>query len=205
MEETLPELDLFLLTHLHSDHYDPEVIRLIAGKRRPRFVVPEPLVSTVREETGLHEYQIISVREGECIEWGGATVRAHPSPHGGMRHNFGYVLEVGGRRIVFTSDVRDYRIAWLPDLGGVDVLCLNLWIGRDRALTFSPEMMEEVCQFIARLRPGRVLFCHLYEVSRTPENGWTYVHAGLLQDRLLTLAPQVRCYAPYLGEGVSIR
>ncbi|MBI4530193.1 MAG: MBL fold metallo-hydrolase [Candidatus Latescibacteria bacterium] len=204
INDALPDLNLFLLTHLHGDHYDPEVIQLIARRKRTTFILPEPVMSRVIEETGLREDQILPIREGECRQFAGGTIEAYQVPHGGVKCNFGYLLETEGKRIVFSSDIRDYSTGWLPNLGNVDLLCLNLWLGRDQGLKFSLHVVEEACQFIASIRPRRVLFYHLYEVSRTPENGWTYVHAGLVQDRLLTLAPEIRCYAPYWGEGVTI-
>jgi hypothetical protein len=55
-----------------------------------------------------------------------AAILAYATPHGGLRPNLGYALEVAGRRILLTSDEQVYCLDGVPDLGAADVLCLNL-------------------------------------------------------------------------------
>jgi len=193
-----------MLTHLHGDHYDAQLIRFIEQRGKTAFLVPSPLVERIRQECDLEKAHIKPISDRETVQIGGLQLRAFRTRHVNIPDSFGYVLDVGQERMVLPGDIRDYATNGLPALERVDCLLFNVWLGRQRALSFDPTWIEAACTFIAHFLPRRVLFSHLYDVSRPPEDAWTFIHAGWLQDRLLTVLPETRCYTPYLGEPVSL-
>jgi len=118
---------LVLVTHKHGDHFDPDVLRELAGQHN--VVITTPLVAE-----SVPSCDAVMLVNGESHVLGDLRVTAVPayntSPerleyHPRGRDN-GYLLERGGVRVYISGDTED--IPELADLAPVDAafLCVNL-------------------------------------------------------------------------------
>ena len=133
----LPPIDLIVLSHAHFDHFDQATLRALEGSGTK--VITAPSTSDL-----LRVKRYSSVRElnwGESIEVGPAKLRALQVSHWGARiqtdthrgYN-GYLIETGGRRIVFGGDTaytdsfRAVRGARAVDLAIMPIGAYDPWI-----------------------------------------------------------------------------
>ncbi len=64
--------------------------------------------------------------------------------------------------------------------------------------------MSDFCRFVTDFDADNVVFAHLHEVSRDPDNYWSYMHAGLIMDHLLMLKPEIHAVALRTGQKVTL-
>ncbi|HEY3974034.1 MAG TPA: MBL fold metallo-hydrolase [Candidatus Sulfotelmatobacter sp.] len=124
----LPKADLVIITHIHADHMDPELIKEVS-KAGTEILAPPSVVATVTTAK--------PISNGETKQWEGWTIEAvpaynlkrGPSPgqlfHPRGRDN-GYVLTYGGKRFYFSADTEN--IPEMRALKNIDVafVCMNL-------------------------------------------------------------------------------
>jgi L-ascorbate metabolism protein UlaG (beta-lactamase superfamily) len=103
----LPEIDLVVLSHAHMDHFDIPTLRLLENPRTT--VVTAPKTSDLLRPRRYREVR--EMHWGERVRVGAAEVCALEVRHWGARMRTdtyrgynGYLLEVGGYRIVFGGD-----------------------------------------------------------------------------------------------------
>ena len=122
----LPKIDLLLLSHAHFDHLDrPTLARLPKN-------IPVVTASQTRDlVSDLGFRRIAELRWGESIQLGPLNVTAHEVAHWGARtffdHHRGYnayVLEAGGRRVLFGGDTA-YQTRF-DEVGPVDLAILGI-------------------------------------------------------------------------------
>ncbi|WP_224813494.1 MBL fold metallo-hydrolase [Hasllibacter sp. MH4015] len=131
----LPEPDLVLITHEHSDHYDEATLAAI--RQTDPHVIANPAVHGRLADATNSE----AIANGQETIWGGVLVQAIPAynttegrlnfhPEG--RDN-GYVLDLGGFRIYISGDTED--IPEMRALEGIDLafVCMNLPFTMDAA------------------------------------------------------------------------
>ena len=105
--EELPPIDLVLLSHAHMDHFDlPSLRRLENTATHVVTAVKTADLLRTRRYRAVHE-----LRWNATVQAGAAEVKAIQVAHWGARMRSdvyrgynGYVVEVGGRRIVFGGD-----------------------------------------------------------------------------------------------------
>jgi ribonuclease BN (tRNA processing enzyme) len=121
-------LDAVLLTHLHSDHvvdlfqlvisswhqardrpqriYGPEgTRRFVEGLMalwRPEL--EQRIAHELRPSTAALEVEVTEIGEGEVLRLDEMTVRAVAVDHFPVKHAFGFVIDAGGTRVVFSGD-----------------------------------------------------------------------------------------------------
>ncbi|MEQ8655836.1 MAG: MBL fold metallo-hydrolase [Hyphomicrobiales bacterium] len=80
--EALPEPDIVLVTHAHTDHMDPETLGPLA-RRFPDlpFVVPRSKRDLARERIGLHANLILVSDQETLSPLSGLTLRVLPAAH----------------------------------------------------------------------------------------------------------------------------
>jgi len=126
----LPQADLILITDIHGDHLDPDLIKA-ESKAGTEIIAPAAVAKTVTTAK--------VIGNGEKTTWGAWTIEAIPmynttasrGPKPGMvfhekgRGN-GYVLTYGGKRFYFSGDTEG--IPEMRALKNIDVafICMNL-------------------------------------------------------------------------------
>src|SRR5580704_15521846 len=124
----LPQADLILLTDIHGDHMDPDLIKKVS-KEGTEIIAPPAVVKTVTTASPLSN--------GEKKTWGGWTIEAIPmynltrGPEAGKLYHDkgrgnGYVITYGGKRFYFSGDTE--AIPEMTSLKKIDVafICMNL-------------------------------------------------------------------------------
>jgi L-ascorbate metabolism protein UlaG (beta-lactamase superfamily) len=126
----LPQADLILITDIHGDHLDPDLIKA-ESKSDTNIIAPAAVAKTVTAAK--------VIGNGEKTTWGDWTIEAipmynttasrGPAPgklfHDKGRGN-GYVLTYGGKRFYFSGDTEG--VPEMRALKNIDVafICMNL-------------------------------------------------------------------------------
>jgi L-ascorbate metabolism protein UlaG (beta-lactamase superfamily) len=126
----LPQADLILITDIHGDHLDPDMIKA-ESKGSTDIIAPAAVAKTVTTAKVLGN--------GEKTTWGAWTIEAIPmyntTPTRGPKpgtvfhekgRGNGYVLTYGGKRFYFSGDTEG--IPEMRALKNIDVafICMNL-------------------------------------------------------------------------------
>jgi L-ascorbate metabolism protein UlaG (beta-lactamase superfamily) len=135
----LPKADLILITDIHPDHLDPNLIKEVS-KEGTEIIAPAAVAKTVTTA------KVIS--NGETTTWGAWKIEAIPMYNltrgpapGKLYHDKGrgngYVLTYGGKRFYFSGDTEN--IPEMRALKNIDVafVCMNL------PYTMTPEEAAE--------------------------------------------------------------
>ena len=116
LPEEVPQLDVVLCTHSHSDHIDPETIPILAKNHSECvFVVPKAVQEKAAQFVAAKQ-QLLPINAGERIELGeGISVEAIPAAHEeitvnerGEHYFLGYILKVGAMTIYHSGDCTPY-------------------------------------------------------------------------------------------------
>lgn len=189
-------IDYALVTHLHRDHYDPEVLAFLAKFFDTKISVPRGLMDRIRGETSIRN-NLLPLEPNRCVDLTSSlAVLPFESPHGETL-NYGYALHDRERRIVITSDIRDYSTASVPESGkGADVMVFNMWFGSFRANNPDAGLVRDAADYILRARPERIVFNHLYDTGRDPRDIWQDAHCRLIAE-MLGWEPERFCIPDY--------
>jgi L-ascorbate metabolism protein UlaG (beta-lactamase superfamily) len=149
----LPSADLILITDIHGDHMDPNLISTVS-KAGTEIMAPAAVAKTVTQAS------VIS--NGETKTWNGWTIEAIPmynltrGPAPGKLYHTkgrgnGYVLTYGGKRFYFSGDTEN--IPEMRALKNIDVafVCMNL------PYTMPP---EEAAEAVKAFHPKVVIPYH---------------------------------------------
>ncbi len=210
----LAELSFVLLTHEHKDHLDIELIRSL--RHLPvTWIVPEAMLSQVRNHAGLRDQQVVIPKPLQPIEIKGIRItpfdgmhwekpaRGDPGQPRGVPAT-GYLVEFAGKRWLFPGDTRTYDASYLPALGNVDGLCAHVWLGRNHAADARPPELEAFCRFCLDLHPGQVVLTHLQEFGRAAEDHWDKEHARLLLQKMGELCADLPIVPALMGGSFSL-
>ena len=124
----LPPADLILITDIHGDHMDANLITAVS-KPGTEIMAPPAVVKTITSA--------MPISNGETKKWNGWTIEAIPMYNltrgpgpGKLYHDKGrgngYVLTYGGKRFYFSGDTEN--IPEMRALKNIDVafVCMNL-------------------------------------------------------------------------------
>jgi L-ascorbate 6-phosphate lactonase len=166
----LPELDVALSSHKHSDHFDPETLPALLEGSRTLLVIPEA-IRDYALGLGLPEERIAGLVAGQTFERAGFRIRAVASAHEGLdtdgagRHLYlGYVIESEELRVYHSGDTLAYP-GLVESLGRqpFDVLFLPI-NGRDPSRGVAGNMTaREAVELAGRMRP-RFVVPHHYDM-----------------------------------------
>jgi len=149
----LPQADLILITDIHGDHMDPDLIKA-ESKAGTDIIAPAAVAKTVTTAK--------VIGNGEKTTWGAWTIEAIPmynmtrGPAAGKffhdkgRGN-GYVLTYGGKRFYFSGDTE--ATPEMRALKNIDVafICMNL------PYTMTP---DEAADAVKAFKPKVVIPYH---------------------------------------------
>jgi L-ascorbate metabolism protein UlaG (beta-lactamase superfamily) len=149
----LPPADLILLTDIHGDHMDTNLIGKVS-KADTQIIAPPAVVKTVTNAQ--------PISNGESRDWGGWKIEAVPMynmkrgpSEGKFFHDKGrgngYVLTYGGKRFYISGDTE--AIPEMAGLRNIDValMCMNL------PYTMPP---EEAAEAVKSFHPRIVIPYH---------------------------------------------
>jgi L-ascorbate metabolism protein UlaG (beta-lactamase superfamily) len=149
----LPQADLILITDIHGDHLDPDMIKSLS-KAGTEIIAPPAVVKTVTTAS--------PISNGETKKWGAWTIEAIPMynltrgpAEGKLFHDKGrgngYVLTYGGKRFYFSGDTEN--IPEMRALKNIDVafVCMNL------PYTMTP---DEAAEAVKAFHPKVVIPYH---------------------------------------------
>ena len=151
------DVDLFITTHSHADHADPETIRRVRKNGATRFIGPFDSIR-IFQECGVPVDLCQLIHPGESLELGGSVVVqatfALPTDDTDLNHTGVLVRFANGLTFYSTGDTAyaERLSALLPT--GVDVcaICIN---GGYHNLT-----VPEAAEIVRLIRPRVVVPCH---------------------------------------------
>lgn len=120
--EEFGNVDLIAVTHLHSDHFDPEAIKKAFGDE---IIVLVPVEGAeIARQKGLKNVR--GVNREETVEHKGMRVTAVHSSDGVGDPQVAWVVEADGRRIIHCGDTLWHGQWWniARQLGPFDAACL---------------------------------------------------------------------------------
>jgi len=98
------DADLFLSTHSHADHLDPDLLPIVA-KNEKTFFVGSPDCEEFYQQNKLSKERYVLLKEGEDWESKGVRIRAIFADHGELAPDAnGLLIEVDGMTIYLTGD-----------------------------------------------------------------------------------------------------
>ena len=214
----LPQISYLFLTHAHDDHMDLQTLSHFAGLKT-KIVVPQFLeVQALSDATGLKEQQFVRVMENQPVRLGEMTVLPFPSFHmrtnGNGEREYGYLIDVQGKRLLFPGDIRDYQKAlkWFSQdhikqtFADLDAVFANLWLGDKCACDPAAwkELIAPFCNLYGEIHAKKTFLCHLYEVGRSPDSMWSLMHAGAVMDRLAVQYGLLNVIPAEIGKSYSL-
>ncbi len=163
------DVDLVLVTHRHGDHFHPAPVAAhLRANPRARLVTSKQVIDSLRgrlEPNAAIESRLLArtmapgARRREVID--GIGIELLGLPHGGRRHraveHLGYVVELGGRRVLHVGDTDITEAAFAPfrlDTARIDVALLPVW------MVTSREGQRVIERWI---RPRQVVAIHVGE------------------------------------------
>lgn len=203
--EDLKKLKYFFITHRHVDHYDMNLISSLKDTDIV-WIIPDFVAQEEIDKMGLREEKLIRAKKDESFDLDFGTVTPFESQHfritGEGIEEYGYIFDTKDKkRIVCPGDVRRYEKDLFRDFGKVDTLIMHVWLGGKNAENYPFEpYASDLAKFAAGINPDKIIFGHLNEFKRTPDEMWTYMHAGLVSAYIKALKPDTKIVAPYTGD-----
>jgi L-ascorbate metabolism protein UlaG (beta-lactamase superfamily) len=140
----LPKADLILVSHEHSDHFDPATIMNISKSETKMVLTPicaaklkDGIVLKNGEEMTADGVRIEAVPAYNIINMRRPGVPFHPKGDGN-----GYILTLGDKRIYLAGDTEN--IPEMKVLGRIDVAFLPMNV----PYTMSPEMVADAARMV---------------------------------------------------------
>lgn len=157
LQATEVEADLYLITHHHADHLDPDALPIILQRKETYFVIAPDCVAFF-EEQHVPAARYTVVREGDQFEWEGILIRAIYADHGELAPDaIGYLLETEDLKLYHAGDTA-LRIEEITKSlsGSVDVMIAPI------NGTYGNMIAKEALQLAAALKPSILIPCHFW-------------------------------------------
>jgi L-ascorbate metabolism protein UlaG (beta-lactamase superfamily) len=160
-------VDLVLVTHRHGDHFHPAPMAAhLLANPRATLVTSQQVIDSLRAipagrtlpaSRWLARTTAPGTRRREVVN--GVAIELLGLPHGGARHrhveHLGYIVELGGRRVLHVGDTDVSDAAFAPfrlDTARIDVALLPAWM-------MTSESGRRVIE--QRIRPRQIVAIHM--------------------------------------------
>ncbi|CAL1518456.1 MBL fold metallo-hydrolase [Chitinophaga sp. MM2321] len=169
--------DLYLCTHHHADHFDPDTIPVVA-KNETTFFVTAPDCETLLNELNITPQRYHILKEEQ--QWQGAEiqVRAIFADHGELAPDaVGFLIEVEGIKIYHVGDTAFRPEEIMRSLHtNVDIMIapINGQYGNMNAF--------EACRLAAEIKPNILIPCHFWMFLEHVSEGGKGDPATFLQE-----------------------
>jgi L-ascorbate metabolism protein UlaG (beta-lactamase superfamily) len=155
----LPKADLILVTHNHSDHFDPQTIQKISDDGT-RLVVTRRIADKIKSGIIMENGETVSV-EGFEIEAVPAYNIVHMRSSGKLYHprgvGNGYVITFGDKKVYVAGDTEN--TPEMKNMKNIDVAFLPM----NLPYTMTPEMVADAAK---AFKPG-ILYPYHYGKTDT--------------------------------------
>jgi len=162
--------DIYIITHDHLDHLDPETIRRYQPRETTWFVAPR-LAARRLPELGVPPDRVVRLDAGEASTLGAAEVRGvFAVPTGAdVSDTTGYLVTfANGRSVYHTSDTMFHPLALAAAPRGPDVMLVPI-NGK-----WGNPGPEQAVEFAAAVQPRFVLPNHYDLMALNAENPETF-------------------------------
>lgn len=189
--------DLYLITHHHADHLDPDAMPLIVKKTGTHFIIAPDCVAFF-EEHAVSKDRYTVIREGETITWNDMNIRAIYADHGELAPEaIGYLIEVDGIRLYHAGDTA-FRPKEIKTSLGVPIDVMIAPING----TYGNMIAEEALRLAVELTPSLVIPCHFWMFLEHVVPGGVGDPATFLREAP-KLAPGIHCRVMAPGEHIT--
>lgn len=198
----LKMLNLVVLSHAHTDHFDPILLKAIASLPLT-WVIPDFMLDQVNEITRLDQQQVIIPKPGQTLRFANLVLTPfeglHMHAEGGVPE-MGYLAEFSGKRWLFPGDVRSFNLSALPRFGRLDGVFAHLWLGKAQACADRPSQLENFCQFFTGLSANRIVISHMFEYGRDAEDFWDERHFEMVAECIKEFDAKLKASPVLMGE-----
>jgi len=151
------DADLYLSTHEHADHLDPDSLPVIAKNKKTIFL-GSPDCEELYKQNGILKDRYIILKEGEQWETDGIKIRAVYADHGDLSPlGVGLLIDIEGIKIYHTGDTRFKPNEIVASLNTeVDIMMAPI-NGR-----FENMNAEEACRLSLLLKPKILIPIHFW-------------------------------------------
>lgn len=210
LARTLAAFDFCIISHLHGDHFDARLLRLMSEAGHVTFVLPETIAEALLADVPLPPQRVRIIPCGRVFEHDGISLTVlpglHDEPGTSGFPSSSFLIELpDGMRLAFPIDVRDYSHGAMPAMQNAHILFAHLWLGRNVSHLDTFPLLDDFCKYCLSYRPRTIILGHLHEVARLEDSMWTDRHARLVTERLHAMAPDIAVVAPPLGSVQSLR
>jgi len=202
----LQYLQLIILTHVHADHLDLNLISALS-QLPVQWVIPEFMVEKIMHAANLSAEKIIIPRAHLPLRIANLTI----TPFDGLHMHgesgvpaMGYLAEFSQKRWLFPGDTRRYDFSLLPDFGELDGVIAHLWLGKAAAREEQPPQLIGFCSFFSQFKTKKLVVTHLRELGREFNDFWDFHHFQLVRTRLRKLKPELQITAALTGECIDL-
>lgn len=202
----LKMLELVVLSHAHSDHFDPILLKAIASLPLT-WVIPDFMLDQVNEITRLDQQQVIIPKPGQTLRFANLVLTPfeglHMHAEGGVPE-MGYLAEFSGKRWLFPGDVRSFNLSALPRFGRLDGVFAHLWLGKAQACADRPSQLENFCQFFTGLSANRIVISHMFEYGRDADDIWDERHFEMVAECIKEFDAKLKVSPVLMGERIIL-
>lgn len=207
--ELLRGLDLMIISHGHSDHFEKSTVKALSGTNI-EWVIPDFLYGTAIDY-GILPQKIHVAHSNEELQIGTLTVLPFKSRHfrpdtGKGIEEYGYFITAkGAPSMVFPVDVRDFSLDGMTDIPSADYCFAHVWLGdkSGQKEDYAP-VDRRFAEFMLRLSDRCVFLAHLNENGRKDADTWTERHAEIISSKIKELSPATRVIVPKCGEVIEL-
>ncbi len=161
------EADLYLVTHHHADHLDPDTMPVVVKNPSTMFIIA-PDCKALLDELGLPTERYRVLRDGDDFHTDEISIRAIYADHGDLAPEaVGYFIEVDGIRIYHAGDTALRVQEILASLKSpIDILIAPI-NGQ-----YGNMNVEEACNLALEIKPKIVIPSHYWMfLEHVSENG----------------------------------
>ena len=202
----LKMLNLVVLSHAHNDHFDPILLKAIAGLPLT-WVIPEFMLDQANEIARLDQQQVIIPKPGQTLHFVNLALTPFEALHmhasGGVPE-MGYLAEFSGKRWLFPGDTRSFNITALPHFGKLDGVFAHLWLGKAQACADRPSQLENFSQFFAGLGANRIFISHMFEYGRDADDFWDERHFKMVAECIKEFDAKLKVSPVLMGERITL-
>lgn len=206
----LQPLNLMIITHEHSDHFQKKtVVSALAKNDDLMWVIPDFLLDQALA-CGVRVDKILVAKPGETIQYGPLTILPFTGRHlrpvtldGKLCLGY-HITQEDGLTMAFPADVRDYSLDGLPELGNADYCFAHVWLGDGNCLEtdFTP-VDSQWAKFMLHFSNKQILLTHL-DGMRREAFIWRPHHAMHLAQCIHEQSPDTVTLIPQRGEVIRL-